>query len=123
MGVLNKSIGSYGESIAENYLKEMGYTILEKNFKCKIGEIDIIAKDSKYICFVEVKTRYGSLYGSPGESVTNLKQYKIHKTAQFYILKKKLNKFNFRFDVIEVILNNDDDNYSIKLIKDAFQIS
>ncbi|MEG0772298.1 YraN family protein [Clostridium sp.] len=122
MGVLNKSIGSHGEDIAETYLKEMGYTILERNFKCKIGEIDLIAKDDKYICFVEVKSRYGSLYGSPGESVTKLKQYKIYRTAQSYILKKKLYKFNFRFDVIEIILNNKDDNYSIKLIKDAFQI-
>jgi putative endonuclease len=122
MGVLNKSIGSHGEDIAETYLKEMGYTILERNFKCKIGEIDLIAKDDKYICFVEVKSRYGTLYGSPGESVTKLKQYKIYRTAQSYILKKRLYKFNFRFDVIEIILNKKDDTYSIKLIKDAFQI-
>lgn len=122
MGVLNKSIGFHGENMAEKYLKEMGYIILEKNFKCKLGEIDIIAKDNNYICFIEVKTRYGSLYGSPGESVTRQKQYKIYRTAQGYILKKKLYKFNFRFDVIEIILNNKDDNYSIKLIKDAFQV-
>jgi putative endonuclease len=122
MGVLNKSIGSHGENIAEKHLKEMGYIILERNFKCKIGEIDIIAKDKSYICFIEVKTRYGSFYGSPGESVTKLKQYKIYRTAQSYIVKKKLHKFNFRFDVIEIILNSNDDNYSIKLIKDAFQI-
>lgn len=122
MRALNKSIGFYGEEIAENYLREMGYTILERNFKCKIGEIDIIAKDSNHICFIEVKTRYGTLYGTPGESVTNSKQYKIQRTAQSYILKKKLHKFNFRFDVIEIVLNQKDDSYCIKLIKDAFQV-
>ncbi len=122
MRALNKSIGFYGETLAENYLKEMGYIILERNFKCKLGEIDIIAKDNTHICFIEVKTRYGSFYGNPSESVTSLKQYKIKRTAQSYILKKKLHKFNFRFDVIEIILNPLDDNYSVKLIKDAFWV-
>lgn len=118
----NKEIGNIGESIAENYLIKNGYIILDKNFSCKIGEIDIIAKDNNIINFVEVKSRYGDLYGSPGESVTFKKQYKIYKTAQLYILKKKLNRFYFRFDVIEIAFNTFNDDYSIKLIKDAFQI-
>lgn len=121
MKSLNRSIGSYGEAIAEDYLKSIGYVILEKNFVCKIGEIDLIAKDKNFISFIEVKTRYGNLYGSPGESITTLKQHKIYKTAQTYILKKKLYKSNFRFDVIEITLNNKNSPY-IKLIKDAFRI-
>lgn len=117
-----KDIGNLGENIAENYLINRGYIILDRNFRCKTGEIDIIAKDGNYISFIEVKTRYGNLYGTPGESVNYLKQYRIYKTAQMYILKKRLNKFNFRFDVIEVILNHLNNDFSIKLIKDAFQI-
>ncbi|CDI49351.1 YraN family protein [Clostridium tetani] len=118
----NKQIGNIGEAVAENYLIQNGYIILDRNFSCRVGEIDIIGKDGDIISFVEVKSRYGNLYGSPGESVNFAKQYKIYKTAQLYILKKKLNRFYFRFDVIEIIFNNYNDDYSIKLIKDAFQL-
>lgn len=119
----NKEKGNLGEAIAEDYLKESGYIILERNFRTKFGEIDLIAKDRDYIAFIEVKTRCGTLFGSPGEAVTTLKQHKISRTAEAYIMKKNLFKFKFRFDVIEVILNTIEDNkYSIMLIKDAFQI-
>ena len=80
----------------------------------------MIAKDGDYICFIEVKTRCGSLFGNPCEAVTYPKQQRICKTAQMYILKKKLFKFNFRFDVIEVILNKENGSSSIKLINNAF---
>lgn len=122
MHSFNKDIGSLGEDIAENYLRQIGYTILQRNFRCRIGEIDLIGKDGNYICFIEVKTRYGSLFGNPCESVTYSKQRKIYKTAELYIMKKKLFKFNFRFDVIEIILSNDTNTPSVKLIKDAFQL-
>ncbi len=122
MHSFNKEIGSLGEDIADSYLRQIGYTILDRNFRCKIGEIDIVGRDGDYICFIEVKTRYGSLYGSPCESVTYSKRQKIYRTAEVYIMKKKLFKFNFRFDVIEIILNNSNNIPSIRLIKDAFQI-
>jgi len=121
MHSLNKETGDLGEEISENFLLESGYTILDKNFRCNIGEIDIIAREGNYICFIEVKTRYGDLFGRPCEAVTFSKQQKISKVAQIYIMKKRLYKFYFRFDVIEVILNKDDDSYSIKFIKNAFQ--
>ena len=113
MHSFNKDIGSLGEDIAKNYLNQIGYTVLERNFRCKVGEIDIIGKDGDYICFIEVKSRYGKLYGNPCE---------IYKAANIYIMRKKLFKFNFRFDVIEIIFNTYNDVPSIKLIKDAFQI-
>jgi putative endonuclease len=122
MSTLNKSIGNFGEDLAENYLKQSGYKIIERNFKCKIGELDIIGKDDKYITFIEVKTRYSNLYGSPCESVTVSKQLKIYKTAQCYIMLNQLYKLSFRFDVVEVILNNIDNTHNIRLIKNAFQI-
>ncbi|APH14262.1 nuclease-related domain protein [Clostridium sporogenes] len=123
MHYCNKDIGSFGEAIAADYIKNCGYIILEKNFRCKLGEIDIIAKDKNFIVFIEVKTRYGSIYGSPSEAITFKKQNKIYKTAQLYIIKKAIhNKFYFRLDVIEVILNTLNSNYSVNLIKNAFQI-
>ncbi|WP_138206660.1 YraN family protein [Haloimpatiens lingqiaonensis] len=122
MHYLNKDIGKYGEDLAETYLKNLGYEILDKNFSCKFGEIDLIGKDKEYTCFIEVKTRYGTFYGYPCEAVTKNKQFKIYKVAQLYILKKKLFNENFRFDVMEILLNNNEKNPSIRLIKNAFYI-
>lgn len=122
MHSFNKDIGSLGEDIAEIYLKQIGYTLLERNFHCKLGEIDIIGKDGNYICFIEVKTRCTTIYGSPGEAVNYAKRMRIYNTAKMYITQKKLFRSNFRFDVIEVMLNTHDGISSIKLIKDAFEI-
>jgi putative endonuclease len=122
MKTLNKEVGNHGEYLAYNYLRELGYEILERNFKCKIGELDIIGRDGSYIVFIEVKTRFGNRYGTPSEAVTYSKQHKIHKTAEFYIMIKKLYNSNFRFDVIEVTLDQNNDNPNIRLIKNAFQI-
>ncbi len=122
MNLLNKSIGNFGEDLAEEYLRKSGYEIIERNFKCKIGELDIIGKDDKYIVFIEVKARYNNFYGAPCEAVTHGKQFKIYKTAQYYIMIKKLYNRNFRFDVIEIILSKIDNNHNIRLIKNAFQV-
>lgn len=118
----NKTIGSFGENLAENYLINNGYKILNKNFSTKIGEIDIIAKDEEYICFIEVKTRFSSYYGLPCEAVNKSKQKKIIKNAKMFILKNKLFNSNFRFDVVEVILNYNNNSHNIKIIKNAFQL-
>ena len=122
MDSTNKSIGNFGEEVAAKYLIEIGYIILDKNFRYKTGEIDLIGKDGEFITFIEVKTRTSTNFGEPCEAVTPAKQLKIYKTAEIYIMKKKLFKFNFRFDVLEVILSNHKKDYSIRLIKDAFQI-
>lgn len=122
MNSQKKEIGFYGEDLAEKYLKSIGYVILKRNFRCKIGEIDIIAKDKDFITFIEVKSRYGNLYGSPRESITYSKKLKIYKTAEVFICKSNLHYANFRFDVIEIMFNKQNNNYSINLIKDAFQI-
>ncbi|HEY8888852.1 MAG TPA: YraN family protein [Clostridium sp.] len=118
----NKDIGALGEDMSEIFLKNLGYTILDKNFRCKCGEIDIITMFKGYICFIEVKTRYGIKFGLPAESVTLSKQHKIYKTAQVYILKKNIIYFDFRFDVIEILLNNDNNDFLINHIENAFQL-
>lgn len=118
----NKETGNTGESIAELYLSSAGYKILERNFRCRTGEIDIIGKDGKFICFIEVKTRKSTKYGLPCESVNYKKQSKIYKTANVYALKNKLHNINFRFDVVEILLNTYKNTHRIKLIKNAFQL-
>jgi len=122
MKAFNKDIGSLGEDISENFFKNLGYKILDKNFRCKCGEIDIIASHKGYICFIEVKTRYGINFGMPAEAVTYSKQRKIYKTAQVYISRKNIFDSNFRFDVMEVILNGDNNNFLVNHIEDAFQL-
>ncbi len=104
MSDLNKFKGSSGERIAEEYLKKEGYDILARNFRTRLGEIDIVASKGEYLVFVEVKARKSEAYGFPSESVTYAKQRKISMVASQYI---KLNMYfgaAVRFDVVEVYL-------------------
>ncbi|MGE5629392.1 MAG: YraN family protein [Solirubrobacterales bacterium] len=119
MDLSKQDIGKIGEAVSEEYLIKSGYIILDKNYRCKIGEIDIIAKNMNHICFIEVKTRKNKIYGRPCEAVNYIKQKKILKSAQMYILKNKLFECSFRFDVIEVLIF--DNKYSINHIENAFQ--
>ena len=100
-----KILGEKYENMAVHYLKKNKYKVLDRNFSCPAGEIDIIAYDkaSKYIVFVEIKYRATNAFGRPVEAVTTDKQHKIHITSQVYLkLKGWLDK-DFRFDVIEII--------------------
>ncbi|MGB9779283.1 YraN family protein [Caldanaerobacter sp.] len=101
-----KAIGSQGEKIAAQYLQKKGYKILEKNFKCKIGEIDLIALYKGQIIFVEVKTRTSMNFGIPSEAVNFSKQQKILKIAQVYMSISNYKHFQPRFDIIEIYLNH-----------------
>ncbi len=104
----NKQIlGKIGEERACRYLKEKGYQILERNFRCKMGEIDIIAKDkNKDLVFVEVKTRRSFQYGSPAEAINYQKKNHIYRVAKYYILTNKLINKTIRFDAIEIVIGN-----------------
>lgn len=112
--------GKAGEALATSYLKKKKYKILELNYHNQIGEIDIIAKDKKYIVFIEVKTRKSRAFGDPLEAINIEKQHKIKQVAQLYLLKNKLTDKEYRFDVIS-ILGNDD--YEINHIENAFDFS
>lgn len=96
-----RQIGSDYEKQAAEYLKAKGMKILEMNFRNRGGEIDIIAKDGDYICFIEVKYRTTNQFGSPLEAVTYHKQQQIRKVAHFYMMCKGLHEWTpCRFDVI-----------------------
>ena len=97
-----KLLGRIGEKKANEYLKKKGYTIVDLNYKTRVGEIDIIAKDGEYTVFVEVKTRSGDGYGAPSEAVDKRKREKYFKVASEYLLRNGLNDTACRFDVIEI---------------------
>ena len=101
-----QKIGRFGEDEAEKYLKQKGYKILERNFKCKRGEIDIIALDKDEIVFIEIKARISLKYGLPSEAVTKYKLKHIYKTAEYYLYIRNLGKERVRIDVIEVYIKN-----------------
>ncbi len=96
-----RQVGSVYEQKAVEYLRKSGYSILECNFHNRLGEIDIIARDGAYLCFMEVKYRTSSRYGSPLEAVNYRKQKQIRKVAQYYMMCHGLNEWTpCRFDVI-----------------------
>lgn len=110
--------GKKGEEICVGFLKRKKYYILEKNYRCPLGEIDIIALHRGVYVFVEVKTRTSDKFGLPLEAVNKKKQKKIKDIALYYIKQKKLNCFECRFDVLSVILKGSE--FEIDHIMNAF---
>ena len=99
-------VGKEGEEEATKYLEKQGYKIIQRNFECRQGEIDIIAKDKNEYVFIEVKTRQNRHYGMPCEAVTEKKQKHIWNATKYYIYTHKLENQYIRFDVIEVYKRN-----------------
>jgi putative endonuclease len=119
-----RSFGKAGERYAAEFLKNNNYKILEKNYRYgRMGEIDIIARENEYICFIEVKSRSNTFFGLPCEAVAVRKQRKIRNLAYIYLKENNLTNENVRFDIVEVILKEEGSSLSVKkinLIKNAF---
>lgn len=113
----NKSTGNYGEDLACEYLKKQGYKILERNFRIRGGEVDIVARDGDYLVFVEVKARYSHDYGPPAESITSWKIKALKKTALFYVVKVYWGNRPYRIDVVTIDFADNRENPKIELIK------
>jgi putative endonuclease len=114
-------LGLIGEDIAANFLGSNGYKILSRNYRCRCGEIDIIATKDKELVFIEVKTRIGESYGSPAAAVTGRKQRQISRTAQYYLAENNLFDASARFDVVSISINHGRPPL-IELIPDAFDL-
>jgi len=114
-------LGRAGEETAADFLKNHGYRILFSNYKTKLGEIDIIAKDKGVICFIEVKTRTTDKFGLPQEAVSHIKQRQIGKAALVFLKEKKLLDKKARFDVVSVIYAQG--RPKIDLIQNAFELN
>lgn len=121
MSVKRLRLGHDGEEIANEFLIKSGYSILTRNYRCKIGEIDIIARDGEFLVFIEVKTRTGSACGSPAAAVTFRKQRQISKAAQWYLAENGLFDTPARFDVVAILIGNGG-KHLVELIPDAFDL-
>ena len=110
-----RKTGQEQEVKAACFLKTQGYQILERNYRCKKGEIDLIAREGQYLVFVEVKYRKDDKKGYPAQAVDQRKQQKIRKSAMIYLKKNHLSfEQPIRFDVVEIL------GKKIRVIKHAF---
>ncbi len=111
-----RKLGEEQESLAVSYLEANGYEIIQRNFYCKAGEIDIIAKQEEYLVFIEIRFRSSVANGYPEESVTKRKQNRIIQSARYYMYKMRLSEDTpVRFDVVAIL------GTRFRLIKNAFE--
>lgn len=116
---MNLKTGEIGENIATRYLVRNDFKIIKKNFKTKLGEIDIICKKGDIIHFIEVKTRRSNIYGTPREAVNFKKQERIKNVASQYLFSDQFISYNeLSFDIIEVYLISS--RYKLKHLKNVF---
>jgi putative endonuclease len=121
-GHQNAGVGSRGEELAAAFLVRNGCAIIERNFRCKGGEVDIVAREGKTLVFVEVKSRKTLTYGVPQLAVTPFKQRQISKAALTWLARNRQHDTPARFDVIAILLEG---NYQhrIEHIKNAFELA
>jgi len=112
------AMGKEGEKIAADFLKKNGYRIMEVNYRCPIGEIDIVARDKNVLVFVEVKTRKSSALGYPEQAVGVKKQKKMSQLALWYLQEKKSQDVSARFDVVAILMLSSGND--IRLVRNAF---
>ena len=119
MNYYKQRIGEIGEAYAHEYFKDRGYVIMERNYRNRYGEIDIIARDARWnIIFIEVKARKNYRFGAPSEAVNREKQVHIKRVATSYLIKNRLINNPIRFDVIEILLGQ---KFELNHIKYAFE--
>ncbi len=114
-------VGRSAEIAAASELGKRGYRIIASNYRCKWGEIDLVAGDGDTIVFVEVRCKRTRNYGTPAESITPAKQQKLIATAQHYLVEHNLDDVNCRFDVVEVTSVNGKLTV-VDVVRDAFSV-
>lgn len=113
----NKQTGDQGEDLACKYLKNLGYQIMDRNYRIRGGEIDIVARDGDTLVFVEVKARFSHDFGPPAEAMTPWKIKALLKTAMFYVLKVNWGNKEYRLDFVSIDFADNGKNPKIELIK------
>jgi putative endonuclease len=116
-----KELGKKGEEVALRFLKKKGYRIIETNYVCKLGEMDLIAEEKDTLVFIEVKTRTSMHFGPPQLAVTQFKQRQMSKVALNFLKEKKLEDVKARFDVVAILLGQKGEE--IELIRNAFDLN
>jgi len=117
----NLYLGRKGEDAAAGFLKRNGYKIIARNFRNKLGEVDIIAYDGHTVCFIEVKTRSSEKFGIPIEAVSSLKQRQISRVALSFLKDNNILNKEARFDVVSVLFVKE--GAKIELIRNAFDMT
>jgi len=113
-------LGEEGERIAETFLRKKGYRVVERNYRCPVGELDLILLDRRVVVFVEVKTRSDDRFGAPLESVGPRKQKKMIKTALFFLTRHRLHNRDARFDVVGISYQGGEP--MVEHIQNAFEV-
>jgi putative endonuclease len=119
IGDYKRRLGQRGEDIAVAYLRRQGYLVLDRNWRCPAGELDVVAREGETLAFVEVRTRRGERFGTPEESITPAKGAKLVELAQTYLQEKGLTDQNWRIDVVAVELEQGDKVKRVNLIRNA----
>ena len=120
MMIDKKELGKKGEEVANRFLKNRGYRVIARNYVCKMGEMDIIAKEKDTLVFIEVKTRTSTTFGPPQLAVNPKKQSQMSKVALNFLKEKRLEDVKARFDVVAILIGPRGEE--IELIKDAFDL-
>lgn len=105
----NQELGARGEDLAVRHLEDIGLEVIERNWRHRSGELDIVARDGDTMVFVEVKTRSGIGYGTPAEAVTYTKQMRIRGLALYWLALQQGPWVQIRFDVIAIVVGRGDD--------------
>ncbi|MBW1797255.1 MAG: YraN family protein [Deltaproteobacteria bacterium] len=113
------SLGKFGEDLAFKKIKGLGYKRIIRNYRCPLGEVDLIAIDGDTLVFIEVKTRKGRSLAYAKEAVNDKKRRQLSKVALFYMKSNKLNEVRARFDVVAVSLAGGDQQ--VEVIRNAFE--
>jgi putative endonuclease len=118
--ISRRDLGLLGEEISAELVIKRGMEILARNFRCRCGEIDIIARDGDQIVFIEVKTRRSLGYGQPEEAVNYHKQAKIRMVAAYYLAKQVHLPRKCRFDVYSLYMNQNNQPETIRVLENCF---
>lgn len=113
------ALGHLGELLAAERLRRQGYVILERNYRCPAGEIDLVAREEGMLVFVEVRTRSSDSFGSPLESVGFLKQQKLREVARHYLAHRRPAYEGIRFDVVGIVLTEGEEA-RVEIVPHAF---
>lgn len=115
-----RSFGEDAEAVAEEFLRGNGYKILHRNYRTRLGEIDLVAAEGGAVCFVEVKSRRTDAFGSPQGAVSGRKQERLRRAAAIYLARERLGNVDCRFDVVSVLPRSDGEGLQCELFRAAF---
>jgi len=116
------SLGRRGEEVAAAHLEAAGYHLVARNYRCPLGEVDLVADDAGCLVFVEVRTRRGDLWGTPEESVTRAKQTRLARVAEHYLAEHGASDVDWRIDVVAVDMDAQGHVRRIEIVRDAVSL-